>query len=72
MGIPQVNAVQRTLVEAWGIVRETYVDPTFNNQGKLFVCAEFPNILSFCSITNAAARAFLKQKTLNMQIFTSG
>jgi hypothetical protein len=29
----QVNNVQRTLVEAWGIVRETYVDPTFNNQG---------------------------------------
>jgi hypothetical protein len=28
----QVNNVQRTLVEAWGIVRETYVDPTFNNQ----------------------------------------
>lgn len=32
----QVNAVQQTLVEAWGIVRETYVDPTFNNQGILF------------------------------------
>lgn len=31
--IGEVNAVQRTLVEAWGIVRETYVDPTFNNQG---------------------------------------
>jgi hypothetical protein len=31
--IGEVNNVQRTLVEAWGIVRETYVDPTFNNQG---------------------------------------
>ncbi|KAG0581655.1 hypothetical protein KC19_4G269400 [Ceratodon purpureus] len=30
--IGEVNAVQRTLVEAWGIVRETYVDPSFNNQ----------------------------------------
>jgi hypothetical protein len=30
--IGEVNNVQRTLVEAWGIVRETYVDPTFNNQ----------------------------------------
>lgn len=28
----QVNTVQRTLVEAWGIVRETYVDPSFNHQ----------------------------------------
>lgn len=30
--IGEVNAVQKTLVEAWGIVRETYVDPTFNDQ----------------------------------------
>jgi hypothetical protein len=29
----QVNTVQQTLVEAWGIVQGTYVDPTFNNQG---------------------------------------
>lgn len=40
-GVPQVNAVQKTLVEAWGIVRETYVDPTFNDQGKFPVCGEF-------------------------------
>ncbi|KAL3694725.1 hypothetical protein R1sor_008376 [Riccia sorocarpa] len=30
--ITEVNSVQRTLVEAWGIVRETYVDPSFNHQ----------------------------------------
>ncbi|KAL7197360.1 hypothetical protein ACSBR2_019990 [Camellia fascicularis] len=29
---PEVNAVQRTLVEAWGLIRETFVDPTFNHQ----------------------------------------
>jgi hypothetical protein len=29
----QVNRVQRTLVEAWGLIRETFVDPTFNHQG---------------------------------------
>lgn len=40
----QVNAVQRTLVEAWGIVRETYVDPTFNNQGNISACAELSKI----------------------------
>ncbi|XWS43177.1 hypothetical protein CRYUN_Cryun16bG0080500 [Craigia yunnanensis] len=28
----EVNAVQRTLVEAWGLIRETFVDPTFNHQ----------------------------------------
>jgi hypothetical protein len=28
-----VNRVQRTLVEAWGLIRETFVDPTFNHQG---------------------------------------
>jgi hypothetical protein len=50
MRMSQVNAVQRTLVEAWGIVRETYVDPTFNNQGKLSVRAEFPKILLFLSL----------------------
>ncbi|CAI9280740.1 unnamed protein product [Lactuca saligna] len=27
-----VNAVQRTLVETWGLIRETFVDPTFNHQ----------------------------------------
>ena len=43
----QVNAVQRTLVEAWGIVRETYVDPTFNNQGT--PCAPFMFGLFTCS-----------------------
>lgn len=25
--------MQRTLVEAWGLIRETFVDPTFNHQG---------------------------------------
>ncbi|CAN4123351.1 unnamed protein product [Withania somnifera] len=29
---PEVNSVQRTLVEAWGLIRETFVDPTFNHQ----------------------------------------
>ncbi|KAM6568455.1 hypothetical protein CsatB_016440 [Cannabis sativa] len=29
---PEVNRVQRTLVEAWGLIRETFVDPTFNHQ----------------------------------------
>ncbi|GMN54799.1 hypothetical protein TIFTF001_023925 [Ficus carica] len=29
---PEVNKVQRTLVEAWGLIRETFVDPTFNHQ----------------------------------------
>lgn len=29
----QVNTVQKTLVEAWGLIRETFVDPTFNHQG---------------------------------------
>jgi hypothetical protein len=29
----EVNRVQRTLVEAWGLIRETFVDPTFNHQG---------------------------------------
>ncbi|CAN6178279.1 unnamed protein product [Urochloa humidicola] len=28
----EVNRVQRTLVEAWGLIRETFVDPTFNHQ----------------------------------------
>lgn len=28
----QVSTVQRTLVEAWSIIRETYVDSSFNNQ----------------------------------------
>eukprot|EP01018_Ginkgo_biloba_P032484 Gb_10272 [translate_table: standard] len=28
----EVNTVQRTLVEAWGVIRETFVDPTFNHQ----------------------------------------
>ncbi|CAL9090965.1 unnamed protein product [Musa acuminata var. zebrina] len=27
-----VNTVQRTLVEAWGLIRETFIDPTFNHQ----------------------------------------
>ncbi|KAH8961621.1 hypothetical protein BDL97_05G058200 [Sphagnum fallax] len=30
--IEEVNTIQQTLVEAWGIVQGTYVDPTFNNQ----------------------------------------
>ncbi|EPS74446.1 hypothetical protein M569_00305, partial [Genlisea aurea] len=30
--MPEVNAVQRTLVEAWGLIRETFFDPTFNHQ----------------------------------------
>ncbi|CAK8571019.1 unnamed protein product [Lathyrus sativus] len=29
---PEVNEVQRTLVEAWSLIRETFVDPTFNHQ----------------------------------------
>ncbi|XP_022889172.1 uncharacterized protein LOC111404621 [Olea europaea var. sylvestris] len=29
----EVNTVQRTLVEAWGLIRETFIDPTFNHQG---------------------------------------
>ncbi|KNA04809.1 hypothetical protein SOVF_196290 [Spinacia oleracea] len=28
----EVNRVQRTLIEAWGLIRETFVDPTFNHQ----------------------------------------
>lgn len=32
----QVNTVQRTLVEAWGLIRETFIDPTFNHQGIVF------------------------------------
>lgn len=28
----EVNAVQRTLVQTWGLIRETFVDPTFNHQ----------------------------------------
>ncbi|KAL6604843.1 hypothetical protein ACP70R_042787 [Stipagrostis hirtigluma subsp. patula] len=28
----EVNRVQKTLVEAWGLIRETFVDPTFNHQ----------------------------------------
>uniref|UniRef100_A0A6V7QR60 C-terminal processing peptidase n=1 Tax=Ananas comosus var. bracteatus TaxID=296719 RepID=A0A6V7QR60_ANACO len=28
----EVNRVQRTLVEAWGLIRETFIDPTFNHQ----------------------------------------
>ncbi|KAI3412204.1 PDZ domain-containing protein [Psidium guajava] len=29
--VREVNTVQRTLVEAWGLIRETFVDPTFNH-----------------------------------------
>lgn len=28
----EVNTVQRTLVEAWTLIRETFIDPTFNHQ----------------------------------------
>ncbi|XP_072982110.1 carboxyl-terminal-processing peptidase 3, chloroplastic [Typha latifolia] len=28
----EVNTVQRTLVEAWGLIRESFFDPTFNHQ----------------------------------------
>lgn len=28
----EVNTVQRTLIETWGLIRETFVDPTFNHQ----------------------------------------
>ncbi|XP_062165628.1 carboxyl-terminal-processing peptidase 3, chloroplastic [Alnus glutinosa] len=28
----EVNTVQRTLVETWGLIRETFVDPTYNHQ----------------------------------------
>ncbi|KAI5076491.1 hypothetical protein GOP47_0008556 [Adiantum capillus-veneris] len=30
--IREVSTVQRTLIETWGLIRETYVDPTFNHQ----------------------------------------
>ncbi|CAA7407952.1 unnamed protein product [Spirodela intermedia] len=30
--VREVNTVQRTLVEAWGLIRESFVDPTFNHQ----------------------------------------
>uniref|UniRef100_A0A1D1Z0V3 C-terminal processing peptidase n=1 Tax=Anthurium amnicola TaxID=1678845 RepID=A0A1D1Z0V3_9ARAE len=30
--VREVNTVQRTLVEAWGLIRETFIDPTFNHQ----------------------------------------
>lgn len=30
--IREVSAVQRTLIETWGVIRETFVDPTFNHQ----------------------------------------
>ncbi|KAH7512449.1 hypothetical protein FEM48_Zijuj12G0091900 [Ziziphus jujuba var. spinosa] len=39
----EVNTVQRTLVEAWGLIRETFIDPTFNHQGN-GVLSKFPNI----------------------------
>lgn len=29
---PEVNTVQRTLIEVWSLIRETFVDPTFNHQ----------------------------------------
>lgn len=28
----EVNRVQRTLIEAWGLIRESFIDPTFNHQ----------------------------------------
>ncbi|XP_019703982.1 carboxyl-terminal-processing peptidase 3, chloroplastic [Elaeis guineensis] len=28
----EVNTVQRTLIEAWGLIRESFIDPTFNHQ----------------------------------------
>lgn len=28
----EVNTVQKTLIETWGLIRETFVDPTFNHQ----------------------------------------
>ncbi|CAI9277568.1 unnamed protein product [Lactuca saligna] len=28
----EVNAVQRTLIETWGLIIDTFVDPTFNHQ----------------------------------------
>ncbi|ONK68578.1 uncharacterized protein A4U43_C05F13530 [Asparagus officinalis] len=28
----EVNTVQKTLVETWGLIRETFIDPTFNHQ----------------------------------------
>ncbi|WZZ17828.1 hypothetical protein YC2023_110917 [Brassica napus] len=28
----EVTAVQRNLVESWGLIREAFVDPTFNHQ----------------------------------------
>lgn len=28
----EMNTIQRTLVEAWGWIRETFIDPIFNHQ----------------------------------------
>ncbi|XP_021740936.1 carboxyl-terminal-processing peptidase 3, chloroplastic-like [Chenopodium quinoa] len=28
----EVNKVQRTLIEVWGLIRESFIDPTFNHQ----------------------------------------
>jgi hypothetical protein len=44
--------VQRTLVEAWGLIRETFVDPTFNHQGIFgYFYSDLVNLtcgISFC------------------------
>ncbi|CAN6201681.1 unnamed protein product [Urochloa humidicola] len=32
VAFPVAKARERTLVEAWGLIRETFVDPTFNHQ----------------------------------------
>ncbi|KAK9725762.1 hypothetical protein RND81_05G167300 [Saponaria officinalis] len=31
-GVLQVNRVQRTLIETWGLIRESFIDPSFNHQ----------------------------------------
>lgn len=46
----QVNTVQRTLVEAWGLIRESFIDPTFNHQGtvpKVFFSFVYLSLIFF-------------------------
>lgn len=49
--------MQRTLVEAWGLIRETFIDPTFNHQGFIKYCtmlliSYFPVIITCFKILN--------------------
>ena len=58
----QMNIVQRTLVEAWGIVRETYIDPTFNNQG-----ISFPPALAIHSVSWKIVLAICRRTNLGVK-----